>query len=78
MGSFSILMFDDKWSIFPNLILFKWALGLKLENRTGSELVKTTTNTHEYLTARAYKPNHQILDNKAFFVAAFVVFIKIS
>ena len=36
-----------------------------LRNRTGSELVKTTISIYDYLTARRYKPNHQMLDNEA-------------
>ena len=36
-----------------------------LHNRTGAELCNVTTTIHEYLTARGYKPNHQMLDNEA-------------
>ena len=36
-----------------------------LRNRTGRDLCNATTNIHEYLTTRGYKPNHQMLDNEA-------------
>ena len=40
-------------------------LARALRNRTGGELCAATSNMHDYLTARGYKPNHQMLDNEA-------------
>ena len=36
-----------------------------LHNRRAAKLVKKVMNINEYLETREYKPNYQMLDNKA-------------
>ena len=58
IGRYNYIMIT--YSYDTNAILIR-----SLHNRTGSELVKTTISIHDYLTARGYKPNYQMLGNKA-------------